>query len=173
MAASRPVPAIEAPRALRRKRWRVQNIRKLRKCSQVRLSVRLHLGGCGRRSPANWLSVTTAAPTCWFQANLVVEFAQRRVDGCLVIANGLTARQVSPLNRPKGVLRPPCRNKSFGQFAHHLYEVGLTLEPNAGQLGHVDVTVDHLHTVRGASMGLEQVRIALVAAKAHASGDVE
>ena len=49
----------------------------------------------------------------------------------------------------------------------------LPSKPMPGKLGHDDVPVLDLHAVREAAIGLEQVRIALVAAEAEAGRDVE
>jgi hypothetical protein len=45
-------------------------------------------------------------------------------------------------------------------------EVGFSLEADARQIRHRDVTVLDFHAVRKSTIGLEQVRITLVAAEA-------
>src|SRR3954462_3834784 len=62
---------------------------------------------------------------------------------------------------------------SLSQFAHDFDQVGFALEADAGQLGHDDVPVLDTHAVREAAVGLEQVRVALVATEPKAGGDVE
>ena len=52
-------------------------------------------------------------------------------------------------------------------------EVGLALEADAGQVRHRDVAVLDPHAVGKAAVGLEQIRIALVAAEPEAGRDVE
>ena len=54
---------------------------------------------------------------------------------------------------------------SVAESLHLAIEIGLTLESDAGQLRHRNVAVLHLHAIREAPIGLEQVRIRFVAAK--------
>src|SRR3982751_1445028 len=67
----------------------------------------------------------------------------------------------------------PGRYTSVGEFAHQLVEVGLSLEADAGKLGHRHVAVFHAHAVGESAKGLEQVGIRFVAAQAQSRGDVE
>src|SRR3954469_14046115 len=59
------------------------------------------------------------------------------------------------------------------QLAHHLNQVGLAFEADAGKLRHRDEAVLDTHAVGEAAVGLEQVRVALVASEPEASCDVE
>jgi hypothetical protein len=53
----------------------------------------------------------------------------------------------------------------LGQFPHHLDQVRLALEPDTGQIRHDDVAVFDPNAVGEAAVGLEQVRIAFIAAQ--------
>src|SRR6185369_14831188 len=59
------------------------------------------------------------------------------------------------------------------QRVHLLVEIGFSLEPDARQVRHGDVAVLDTHAVREAAIGLEQVGIAFIAAKAEAGRDIE
>ncbi len=65
------------------------------------------------------------------------------------------------------------RCQSFGQFPHHLDQVGFAFKADARQLGHDDVTLLDLDAVREAAVGLEQIRVAFVAAKTQSCRDVQ
>ena len=60
---------------------------------------------------------------------------------------------------------------SAGELAHHADQVGLAFETDAGQRRQGDVAVLHVHAVGKAAEGLEQVRVAFVAAQAQPGGN--
>jgi hypothetical protein len=70
----------------------------------------------------------------------------------------------SPLTQSPGSRR---------QRLHLGVEIGLSLEADARQIGHGDVTVLDAHAVGKAAIGLEQIRIALIAAKPEPGRDVQ
>src|SRR5882757_4840670 len=78
----------------------------------------------------------------------------RRADSGAGFVNGLLARSVR-------------------QLAHYLDEVGLALEADARQVRHHDMAVLNPHAVGKSAIGLEQVRIAFIAAKPKPGRDVE
>src|SRR3712207_5744026 len=59
------------------------------------------------------------------------------------------------------------------QFPHDPDQVRLALEPDAWQFGHGDLAGLPPHAFGEAAVGLEQVRVALVAAEAEAGRDVQ
>src|SRR6516165_2088015 len=60
-----------------------------------------------------------------------------------------------------------------GERAHLGVKIAFTLEADTWKVRHGDMAIDHIHAVREAAIGLEQIRIALVAAEPQASRDVE
>ena len=72
--------------------------------------------------------------------------------------------------------RPIARDRAspdlLREIAHDLDEVALALEADAWQVRHHDVAILDTNAVGEAAIGLEQVRIALVAAEAEAGGNV-
>src|SRR4051794_11347756 len=61
----------------------------------------------------------------------------------------------------------------LGQFAHDLDQIRLALEADARNVRHDDVTVLNPDRIRESPVGLEEIRVALVAAKPQAGGDVQ
>src|ERR1041385_9021698 len=59
------------------------------------------------------------------------------------------------------------------QRAHLGVEIGLSLKADAGQIRHDDVTVFDPHAVGKSAIGLEQVGIAFIAAKAQSRRDIQ
>ena len=62
---------------------------------------------------------------------------------------------------------------SFSKLSHHLNQVGFSFKADTGQLGHNDVAIFDPYAVRETAIGLEQVRVALVAAKTQPRCDVQ
>jgi len=69
-----------------------------------------------------------------------------------------------------GLARHPTR-ALLHQSPHLLDQIGLALEADARQRRQVNVTVAYLDTVRKAAVGLEKVRVALVAAQVQSRRD--
>src|SRR5215468_1124773 len=67
----------------------------------------------------------------------------------------------------------PERRPSRSERRHLAREIAFSFEPDARQLRQRDIAVAWRHAIRKAAVGLEQVRIALVAAEAKAGGDHE
>src|SRR6476660_8085879 len=62
----------------------------------------------------------------------------------------------------------------LGSQRFHLgIEIGLSLEPDARQVRHGDVTVLDTNAVREAAIRLEQIGIALIAAEPKAGGNIQ
>ena len=70
-------------------------------------------------------------------------------------------------DRPSRLLHLPVRvpYRLFRQFAHHPDQIRLALKADAGQLGHHDIAILDAHAIGEASVGLEEIGIAFVAAK--------
>src|SRR5262249_1581505 len=69
--------------------------------------------------------------------------------------------------------RRPGMTASRRQGLHFPVAIRLALQADARQFRHDDVAGLHADAVGEAAIGLEQIRIALIAAKAEAGGDVE
>src|SRR5262245_7370537 len=67
----------------------------------------------------------------------------------------------------------PERRPSRSECGHLACEIALSFEPDARQLRQCDIAVARHHAIRKAAVGLEQVRIALVADEAQAGSDYE
>src|SRR3981081_2916367 len=58
------------------------------------------------------------------------------------------------------VLSSPTSLDLFGQFAHHLDQIGFALKADSREVRHHDMTVLDPHGVGEAAIGLKQVRVA-------------